>query len=242
MTLSTTSLKTKVTALYGLSGDTSAEADALLALDEAISEMNMEMWEFLLSRQESIAMVANQNYVTIPSAMYKEKTVFVVRTPDGSFHPPLAYIDWPTYRRMYLVASEKGRSIPFVYSTFGDEARVYLGPTPNDDAADNHTLTIEYYIRLRSATVADADDQILDVPVEFEVPLLHKARQFYALSIAGPESPDVIIFQKLYDDAITNMRQVDRRHPDEVTRFRMYDANRGLGRTRRAGGIYTRID
>jgi hypothetical protein len=241
LALSTTTLKTKVAQLYGLGGDTTAEAQALQALDEAISEMNMELWDVLLARSESVAMVADTETVTLPTLMYKEKDAYWVRTSDSQKGPPMTYLDWITFKRMYNSVPVSSTGLPRVYSTFGDEATVYLAPTPNDDAADNFTLTFEYYTRLRSATVADADDQSLDVPAEWEVPLLHKARQFYALMVAGPDSKDIGTFQVMYNDAITNLREIDRRHPDETTRFRMYDRSRGTRRTR-AGGLYTKID
>jgi hypothetical protein len=245
--LDVTVLKTKVADLYGLGGDTDAEATAVKALDEAISEINMEMWEFLSSEETGITIVADQKYVTIPTLFYKDRLAFLVRTSDSKQLDPLNYLDWPTFQKLYGPSPSgvlgKVNSIPQVYSVMNQnrDAKVYLGPTPTSDTATNYTITIQYYERLRSATTADADDDLLVVPPEFEVPLLHKARQFFALLIAGPDSSDIAVFQALYDNAITNLREVDRRHPDETTRFRMYDRFRGYQRSR-AGGIYTKID
>ena len=241
MAISTTALKTKVAQLYGLGGDTTAEAQAIQCLDEAISEMNMELWDSLLARSTGVAMTADTATVTLPTGMYKEKDAYWVRTSDGEKGPPMTYLDWITFKRLYNTVPSTGTGLPRVYSQFGPEAKVYLAPIPNQDADDNFTLTFEYHTRLRSATLADADDQLLDVPLEWEVALLHKARQFFALLVAGPDSKDIGTFQVMYDSAITNLREIDRRHPDETTRFRMYDRSRGPRNTR-AGGLYTKID
>lgn len=247
MALTTTTLKAKVADTYGLEGDTTAEATAIKALDEAIAEMNMEMWETLLNTSASISMTAAQNYVALPTGFYKEKRLVWVRTSDSQEGPPMTYLDWANFKRLYGAVPISNTGLPRVYSQFGTDqggakqSRLYLAPTPNSDAADNYTLTCDFYARLRTATAADADDQTLDVPLEWEVPLLHKARQFFALLIAGPDSRDIATFQALYDSAIVNLREADRRHPDETTRFRMYDRSRGTRRTR-AGGLYTKID
>lgn len=240
MALSTTILKAKVAGLYGLAGDTTAEAKAVQSLDEAISEMNMELWEQLLITSTGNALTAANNYITGPATLYKTKAVYAVHTSSGRASTPMTQMDWANFKRLYGTVDPSNKQLPTVYSLFGDSLTLYFNYAPGTTNAAEYTITVDYYPRLRSATAADADDNTLDCPVEWEVALLYKAKQNFALLVAGPDAREIPIFQALYDKAITNLREIDRRNPDETTRFRMYDRYRGLGRIR--GGLYTRLD
>lgn len=234
-------LVAKVARLYGLAEDADAKALALDFLDDAVKELNTRLFEFNVVSQTGIAMTANQSYVQLAVPFFKEKMAFLVKVSDSKPSYPLRFIDWPAFQRLYGNPSEAS-DVPAVYSirNMQEEGRVYLAPTPASSVATDYTLTLEYYRRI---PLPSEQDQ-LTVFQEAENAIVFGGQMRFAQHIAGPDSPDVGTLKALATEAEMRLKSLDRRHPDELTRFRLYDDRmRGpFGRRRSLGFKYIRID
>jgi hypothetical protein len=218
--VATNTLVAKVADLYGLSGDDEASQQALDCLDEVVKELNMHLWEFNIVTTSGLTVVANTRSITLPTLFYKEKIGYLVSS-DGSKDSPLVYVDWATFERLY--ASEDhpvSPDTPRAYSVKNQhrEGLVYLGPTPDAGTAADKTLTLQYYRRIEIPSQA----QQLVVPEEVENVILYGAKKRFAIMIEGPDSPSVARLHLLETDVLEKLQAIDRRHPDEATRFRLY--------------------
>ena len=233
----TSKLVQKVARLYGLDGDDDAEKAALDFLDEAVIEMNTSLYDFMLIQQTGITLTEGEDEYTLAASFFKEKSAYLVGT-DGKQRPPLTYLDYATYRRLYGDMGDSN-DIPAVYSSLNSHAdgKIYLAPKPDGATASGFTLSISYYRRipLPSAT------PYLDVPQEVETTLLYSAMKRMAIHIQGAYHPDTSKFEDLQMQAHAKLTASDRRHPDEAIRFRLIDnVHRGRGRGLVTGGIYIR--
>jgi len=235
----TNKLVSKVVTLYGLDGDVDAEQRALEFLDETIMEMNTHLYEFNIVKATGITLTGDVSTAALPDAFYKEKMAFLVRISTSEEADPLVYLDWATFRRLYGENPRAGKSdFPVAYSAKNVHADglVSLGPQPNAGTASDFTLTIEYYKRIPLASEASH----IDLPQEVENAIIYGAKKRLAVYIDGAQAGAG--FELWERQALEKLKAVDRRHPDEATRFRLYD--RGLNRFRRspARPVYTRID
>lgn len=228
----------KVVRLYGLNDDDEAQQMALDFLDETIIEMNTHMYEFNLVQVTGIALVAGQQDYTLPTQFYREKLAYLVDSSGGT-KDPLFYIDWPTFMRMYGKDGTTSAE-PDTYSVRNvhNDGKVSLSPAPDGGSASGDTLTVDYYRRIPLAS----EVEVLTVPQEVETTLLYGAKKRFAMEVRGADQPDWQTFHELESTALERLKTADRRHPDEVTRFRLYDHRlRGRKGTHRSGNIYIRI-
>lgn len=233
-------LITKVARLYGLSDDEDAQAIAKDALDDTVKELNGYLYEFNIVTATGLTLTDAQSHIQLAVPFFKEKMAYLVRTGDGKPLTPLTYLDWAAFNRLYGTNTTNG-DIPQVYSArnMQEEGRLYFGPTPNDDAATNYTLSLEYYRRI--SLVSETPQ--LTIFQEAENALLYGAQMRFAYHISGPSSPDVGVFKALFNEALASLRSLDRRHPDEATRFRLPQEGvyaRRYGASRQ-GGLYIKI-
>jgi hypothetical protein len=230
----------KVVRLYGLTDDDEAKQMALDFLDETIIEMNTHMYEFNLVQVTSITLVEGQTEYTLPTQFYREKLAYVVDS-DGNTGNPLYYLDWPTFMRLYGKQPNE-KALPIVYSirNVHNDGSVSVSPPPDERTATNDTLTVDYYRRIPLAS--ENEDGTIDVPQEVETTLLYGAKKRFAMEVRGADQPDWLTFEELESKALERLKAADRRHPDEITRFRLYDRNltQGGGQ-RRFGRLYIRI-
>ena len=233
----TAKLKNKVARLYGLDGDAVAEQQALDALDDSVKEMNTGLYEFMLITQSGITLTAGDDEYVLASSFFKEKFAYLVNGA-GRQQSPLTYLDSATYRRLWgdmnVEASE-----PEVYSAFNSHAdgKINLAPKPSSGLAGNYTLTVAYYRRIPLPSTVGT----LDIPQEAENAILYGAYKQMAITVQGAFHPDVAKFEELQDKWIDKLQAQDRRHPDEVTRFRMVDRRNNVRGARATGTIYIKI-
>ncbi len=234
---SSSKLKEKVAKLYGLDGDTEAEQLALDALDDSIKEINTNLYDFMLTTQTGITLVADEDEVTLASTFFKEKQAFLVHT-DGTQRGPLAYLDLATYRRLWGDMQIITGSEPQVYSALNAHAdgKIYLAPKPSSGIATDYTLSVTYYRRVPLVSEVGT----LDIPQEVESAILYGAYKRMAMGIQGGGSPDVARYELLQDKWLDKAQAQDRRHPDELTRFRLVDRYRS-GRSFARGTVYIQI-
>lgn len=235
----TSKLVDKVVRLYGLTDDDEAKAMALDFLDETIIEMNTHMYEFNLVQVTGITLVEGQAEYTLPTQFYREKLAYL-KDSDGNTGEPMYYIDWPTFMRLYGKQPDTN-AFPQAYSirNVQNDGKVSLAPSPDGRSASDYTLTVDYYRRIPLAS----EVEVLTVPQEVEVTLLYGAKKRFAMEVRGADQPDWQTFDELETKTLDRLKTADRRHPDEVTRFRLYDGRRG-GRFsgRRFGNVYVRIN
>lgn len=223
----------KVCDLYGLTGDDEAKKQALDCLDDTVKELNMQVWEFNIVTATGLAITADQRYITLPTLFYKEKLAYLVGSDNSVPYGPLGYLDWASFERLYSkTVGSPSPGVPRVYSVKNQarEGLLYFGPTPS--SSDN-TLTLQYYRRIE---VPSQNDQLV-VPEEVESVLLYGARRRFAELIEGPDASAVVQLYQLYQQSFDKLQAMDRRHPDELTRFRLY----GHARQEANNTIFVRI-
>ncbi len=234
---SSSKLKEKVAKLYGLDGDVEAEQLALDALDDSVKELNTNLYDFMLTMQTGIALSANEDEVTLASSFFKEKLAFLVN--NGVQRSPLAYLDLATYRRLWGDMTRSSGE-PEVYSSLNTHAdgKIYLAPTPSASIAADYTLSVTYYRRVPLPSASGT----LDIPQEVESAILYGAYKRMAMGIQGGGSPDVARYELLQDKWLDKCQAQDRRHPDEMTRFRIVDRySRRRGDSAAAGTVYIKL-
>ena len=234
---SSTKLRSKVAKLYGLEGDSDAEQLALDALDDSVKEMNTGLYDFMLTTQTGIVLTADEDEYELAVSFFKEKLAFLVNS-SGNQRDPLTYLDLSVYRRLWgdqvLTNAE-----PEVYSAQNThvDGKIYLAPKPSGSTATDYTLSVTYYRRIP----LPSETSTLDIPQEAESAILYGAYKRMALAIQGGYHPDVGRFEMLQDKWINKLQAQDRRHPDEMTRFRMVDRRNQVRGLRAAGTIYIKI-
>ncbi len=228
----------KVVRIYGLEGNDEAKSIALDNLDDEIKEINKELWEFNIVSTSAIPVVEKDEDYTLPTLFYREKLAYFEETSTGNRGEPMVYMDWVSFRRLYGSYDKSFTDRPRAYSVKNSqrEGLVYLGQRPDADTQDNFTLYMDYYRRIPLLSTTAQ----LEIPQEVENMLLYGAQMRFARDIVGVSHPDVNTYKALHDDAKTQLAEIDRRHPDEVTRFRMNDRFSGQGRYRR-NQVYVRI-
>lgn len=234
---STAKLKVKVAKLYGLDGDAEAEQTALDALDDSVKEMNLSLFDFMLVTQTGITIVADEDEYELAASFFKEKSAFLVNS-DGVQRPPLVYLDYATYRRLWGDMTVS-RIEPQVYSALNTHAdgKIYLAPKPSSSNAADYTLSISFHRRIPLPSEVGT----LNVPQEAESIILYGAYKRMSIDIQGAYHPDVSKFEELQEKWLEKLEAQDRRHPDEATRFRIVD-KRLMSRSQRAGGtLYIKI-
>lgn len=235
-----TNLVNRVLHPFGNISDTELQTLALTFLDETVKEMNASLFDFMKTRQTSLAMVAGTREVTLENAFYRESAAYLIKTSDSSIRSPLVYMPYAQFAREQqpeIFGNTSGH--PIVYSCFNEHLGILrLSPVPDSDAATNYTLTIEYYKRipLISSTVAGSS---IDVPPEVETPLVFGAQKRMAIHINGASDPDVASFDALEQRALDRLKNMDRRHPDEQARFKVVDS-RFAARLDR-GSVYIKV-
>ncbi len=235
---STAKLKAKVAKLYGLDGDSDAEQISLDALDDSVKEINTGLHDFMLISQTGITLTENEDEYVLASNFFKEKLAFLVDS-DGNQRDPLSYLDLSVYRRLWGDTVRAGAQ-PAVYSALNTHAdgKIYIAPKPDASIATEFTLTVVYHRRIPLPSAVGT----LDIPQEVESAILYGAYKRMALSIQGAAHPDVTRYELLQDKWIDKMQGQDRRHPDELTRFRMVDRRDRVGRLRGVGPLFIKIN
>ncbi len=243
---STEDLIKKVLRPYG--GNTSDDELKSLAkdaLDETVKEMNTHLYEFNKVTATDLDIVDGTQDILMPTTFYRESFAYLV-DKDNNEEPPLVFIDPVNFQRLYGNSpSNKGWPIAYTIRNIHNDGKLSLGPTPDSTVASTRsgtTLTggralyVEYYRRIP----LPSENAQLTIPQEVEVPLLYGAQKRLSIDIAGPGNPDWATFQTLEDRSLEKLQAVDRRHPDEATRFRLYD-RASAGVRRRVGALYVRI-
>lgn len=208
---------------FGNVNDQELQASALKFLDETVKEYNSALYEFNKIRLESIAIVADQSEYDLPTAFYREYMCLMIRTADGLQEPPLTYLPHPQVVREYnTYVYYPNVGMPRVYTLFNsfNQGKLKLAPTPDARTASSYTMTLMYYRRISLVSQQDP----LDVPQELEVPLVYGGQKRMAIHLNGASDPDVSAFQALETEALNNVKTMDRRHPDEMLRFKLVDS------------------
>lgn len=219
--VSRASMIERVTRTYGMSGEADLEAMAGSFLDEAVDDLNTFLWEFAKVKQEGVALVNAQNYVSLATRFYKESMAFMIHTPSNTPNPPLVYVPWVHFERLRTDLVPGGT--PDRYSLFNveSEGRLYLQPTPDSKASTDYTLTIEYYQRIDRPSEQDP----LHAPREITNTIVYGAQKRLASVVFGAGHQDVQAFAAMEEQALERLRTIDRRHPDEQMRFRTVDTS-----------------
>lgn len=229
----------KVARRYGGQNDDEMKNIAKDCIDETIKDLNKDLYEFNIIRQSNITITADQSYVNIISGFFKPKNANLIRTSDNYEEYPLSYIDWASYKRMYSEdSSYTSRPVVYTSKNLHGEGRLYLGPTPDSSTANNYTLRVDYYKRIPLCSEVDS----LDIFQEAENAILNGALRRFAEHITGPDSNDTRYYATLYLNDQDELKAIDRRQPDEMTRFRIVDHYRQKGYRRSKVPFYIRID
>lgn len=210
----------KVVDLYGVQSDSELEAKALQFLDDAVDDINTHLWEFNKIMDTGITLTANQSWVPISGAMYREHSAFLVQTNSQQSYAHLAFLPWIEFQRTYGVPNESGQPVVYSYFNLHREGKVYLAPAPDTNMASSATLTLEYYRRV--PRVSDTEDP-LQIPREIEQLIVYGAQKRMAIHLLGAANPDVAALAMLETKALDELRGVDKRSPDERLRFRLGD-------------------
>lgn len=208
------SLITRALRPFGHTADTELRTVAGDLLDETVMDMNMHLYEFN-RMTTSIALTSGTIMYQLPSPFYRESLAYLVKIADSEKQAPFVYIPNVRFRSLPGV----GYGVPYLYTLRNVHADglVEVAPTPNDDCAAKYTLSIEYYRRI--VLPSEATGGQLDVPQEVEVPLMYGTQKRLAIHFHGPGHPDVGGYKVLEDEALGNLKGVDKRHPDQHLRF-----------------------
>jgi hypothetical protein len=231
----------KVTQLFGLKGDGEMRTVATQFLDDSIKEMNSYLFEFNKRRQAGVTLVQDQADYELEGTPYKEVQAFLVATANNNEEPPLYYLPYVQFKRIYNVENSsiaKTTGTPYAYTlrNIEEDGKVTLYPAPGSTTATNYTLTVEYYIRIPLLSDLASDEKKLEVPQEVETALLFAAQKRMCIHINGPSHQDVVALDGLENRAFSRLKSIDKYHPDANQRFRLIDRSRRDGsRTRSAG-------
>lgn len=234
-------LVNKVAQVYGIDKDSDTELGTVVLglLDDTVRDMNSHLYEFNKIVQSNLPMTADNRDVNLNQGVYKESLGYLVRTDDGS-KLLLVYLPYVNFVDQWEAGLFVGTNVPAAY-TFRNVERdgvVSLGPKPNSATATDYTLTLEYYRRIPLISEVTVG---VDVPPEAETPLVYGAQKRLAVHLHGPGHPDVAGFNALEQQALGNLKAVDKRHPDTQKRFRLVDHTHKGKRRLNDGTIYIRV-
>lgn len=210
-------LVAKVMSLYGIGTDAELEAKAEDFLNEAIDELNTHLWEFNRTREEGIALVASQDYVPLRHEVYKEDAAYLVATNNSGIIQRLREHDFTRLEVAFGGSSNTGPPMAYSFENLFQEGKLYLFPTPDANAVSDWTLTFQYYRRISHLT--SQGESVLQVPREAEQMILNHAYARVAAHLKGASDPDVASYVALSSRAFENLKGIDRRQPDNNTRF-----------------------
>ena len=212
----------KVCALHGFSAsDPALYGRALEWLDDSIRDLNHNVWQSTLIKEEGIAITQNQQYVTLPAMCYKESQAYLHTVGDGD-KPMLKFMPWVHFKRMYPGTAVNTAGRPSVYSIFNleRESKLYFYPLPDATTATDYTLSVEYYQRLPRLSLVDGTSSI-QIPEEFEIVILYGAYKRFAMHLGHAEQ--VSMYSNLEREALERIKQIDSMRPDADRRFRLQD-------------------
>lgn len=249
--VSQTNLKDEVLSTFGVdqTQDTELATLALRFLDQAVKDMNTHLYEFNKHIESSITLVsAQQDYILTSSTTdtdgvkivpYRECQAYAIKTSDGS-REPLAYLPWVRFSECIGNSLASSTGIPTSYSLRNVDRTgvVSLFPKPSASVASTYTLTVEFYKRIPLPSLLTGASTQMRVPEEVETALIYNACKRMAIHLYGPGHPDVAGYAALESKALTELKQVDKTHPDQMQRFMLVDHTRKGRQRQLARGIY----
>jgi hypothetical protein len=233
---------TKLLRTYGVddSQDTELTAVAKDFLDDAVKDMNSHLYEFN-RLSETIDLQADDNNYPLTNTdadgtdgstivPYKESYAYLIDA-DGN-RLPLTYLPWVRFaeRLGNTFYSNSGPPELYSFKNIENDGKVYVWPTPGDLTYD---MVIDFYRRIPLYSDLTNSTTSPNMPEEVETPLFYNALKRLAIHLYGPGHKDVEGFDALESKALTELKAVDKRHPDQQQRFVVSDfrnRNRSAGR------------
>jgi hypothetical protein len=212
----------KVCALYGFStSDTDFNQRAVEWLDDAIKDLNHNVWESTKVAESGIVMTAAQQWINLNTTFYKESQAYLVNNTSGD-QPPMKFLPWVHFKRLYGSTDTNNTSRPYIYTVFNEQrdSKVYLFPIPDTTTVADFTLAVEYYQRLPLISTLSGSDSP-EIPEEFENVILFGAYKRAAMHLG--ETDKVKLYSGLEAEALERMKRVDSMRPDADRRFRLVD-------------------
>jgi len=235
-------LKDAVLRVYGIDATQDDELDAIAAdlLDQTIKDMNSHLYEFnkmelllaanLVVDQADYPIDSTAPGPGLPATImlpYKESLTYLKDT-SNSTRIYLSYLPWIRFSEQLSGRFGTTTGIPATYSfrNLEIDGIMTLYPTPS---VTNYSLNFEFYRRIPLlAELGVDDDATIMVPEEVETPLIYGACKRLAIHLIGAAHPDVAAFAALEKTSLEELKAVDKRHPDQLQRFRLVDRlNRG---------------
>jgi hypothetical protein len=231
----------KVAQVYGIDKDSDTELGTVVLglLDDTVRNMNSHLYEFNKIVQDNIPITVNERDVNLNVGVYKESLGYLVRTSDNT-KILLVYLPYVHFMDQWEanLFGDAGISSAYTFRNVERDGIVSLGPAPNNATATDYTLTLEYYRRI---PLPSEQTEGVDVPPEVETALIYGSQKRLAIHLHGPGHPDVGAFHRLEAEALSALKAVDKRHPDEQKRFRLVDHSYKGKRRLNDGSIYIRI-
>ena len=238
-------LKDAVLRVYGIDATQDSELDSIAAdlLDQTIKDMNSHLYEFNKVNQTISPLIADTADYELdpmtagpgggvtpstPAVPYKESQAYLLKTDSSRVY--LNYLPWVRFSEQLSGRFGSTSGIPSTYSFRNLEADGLLSlfPAPNAGTVGDYTLVLEYYRRIPLLSEVPDDDSTIAVPEEVETPLIYGACKRLAIHLVGASHPDVAAFAALEKISLEELKAVDKRHPDQLQRFRLIDRiNRG---------------
>lgn len=238
-------MRTKLLRTYGVddSQDTELAGIADDFLDDAIKDMNSHLYEFT-KYNETIDLAAGTATYTLSdtdvdgvindgSAIipHKESYCYLLHSTNGT-RLPLTYLPWVRFSERLGNAFGGNSGPPELYSfrNLESDGVVTFWPTPNNT---NYDAVLEFYRHIPLYSELTSDSTKPNFPEGVETPLFYNAAKRLAIHLYGPGHPDVASFQALESKALSELKAVDKRHPDQQQRFVVSDfqaKQRSLGR------------
>jgi hypothetical protein len=240
-------MRAKLLRTYGIdeTQDDEIGGDAGIAddfLDEAVKDMNSHLYEFN-KRWQTLDLAAGTNNYELTDETaeteptdgsniipYRESYAYLVDSAGGRL--PMTYLPWVKFaeRLGNIFYSNTGTPELYSFRNIDFDGKVYVWPTPSNTTYD---MVLEFYKRIPLYSETTAEGTTPSIPEDVETALFYNAAKRLAIHLYGPSHDDVAAFHELEQDALTRLKAVDKRHPDQQQRFVVSDfrnRNRVAGR------------
>lgn len=208
-------LKSSVARVIGGETDQKVLAAAGDYINEAIIDLNQEMFE--CNKLKTDTLTVTNGSATLPSAFYKE-IEFSLVSSTGVKIRQLNYLDYAEFKHTYAYpgSEEASGSQPTGYTLFNTHVTGILTLLGAGTPSTNY-VSGSYYKRF---DLLEGDEEVLDAPQEVQRAILTKARLELLMAYA-PQSPSIPMQGDLAAKAWNRLMATQSKHPDHKFRFRL---------------------
>lgn len=215
-------LVTQIARVVGGESEGEIRAQSLDCLNRVRRELNQHDWRFMKTTDSPITLVSGTSTYSLQSTFRKPSFAYLIDAAgDQKFD--LEYLDDEKASHLEPDKAQIGQPLYYLLRNDYSDGLVTLFPTPNDSAAANYRLVVEYYARI--GAFIDSNESEVFIPEELANVLI-VGGQAYMLRERDRSSPAAL--QAFADYQRTKMLALtdDRRFADEKPRFTLSQRQR----------------